>query len=466
MPGANRVEIDVGVLAFATVLALCTLLLSAVLPALRATRLDVSRELKITEQSATGRSGFVSRLVVLQVSLATVLLLSGVLFAKSFLRLAGVEKGFTDERMLVVRIGQTTESTDFDRLRVWDAVLRETRMLPGVVSVSLASHAPVQRGGESFLLRVPDRPGLEIRTLAWGVSQNYFDALGIPLVRGVGIPRWDSDALPVARRGGVGNYWDEDWGAFLPETHRVAVVSESLARTAFPDRAAVGQVIQLGNSPPLRVVGIARDLHSLGPDHRLQQRLDPTFQVYLSRALWPGRAELMIQTADDPSTHLTAIRDAVSAADPDLAVSQFSTMEQRLRDEFARPRLYATVVGFFALISVALATVGLYGVLASSVQGRTREIGLRMALGARREQLRRDVLSRSLVLSTWGLAFGMVGALALSRVLDAFLYDLPPVDPIAYLLTSAGILLVAGLACYLPARRASQIDPLLALRHE
>ncbi len=465
MPGANRVEIDVGVLVFATVLSLCTLLLFAVLPAVRATRLDVSRELKMAEQSTTGRSGLLSSLVVLQVSLATVLLLSGVLFAKSFMRLAG-EKGFTDERMLIVRIAQRTESTDFDRLRVWDAVLRETRMLPGVVSVSLASHAPIQNSAESFLLRVPDRPGLEIRTLGWGVSQNYFDALGIPLVRGVGIPRWDSDALPVARRGAVGPSWNEDWGAFLPETHRVAVVSESLARTAFPDRAAVGQLIRLGNSPPLRVVGIARDLHSLGPDHRLRQRLDPSFQVYVSRALWQWRAELMIQTADDPSTHLTAIRDAVSAADPDLAVAQFITMEQRRRDEFARPRLYATVVGFFALISVALATVGLYGVLASSVQGRTREIGLRMALGARREQLRRDVLRRSLVLSTLGLAIGAVGALALSRVLDAFLYDLPPVDPIAYLLTSAGILLVAGLACYLPARRATQIDPLMALRHE
>lgn len=466
MPGANRVEIDVGVLAFATVLALCTLLLSAVLPAFRATRLDVSRELKMTEQSATGRSGLVSRLVVLQVSLATVLLLCGVLFAKSFLRLAGVEQGFTDERVLIARIAQRTESTDFDRLRVWDAVLRETRMLPGVVAVSLASHAPIQNAAESFLLRVPDRPGLEVRTLGWGVSQNYFDALGIPLVRGVGIPRWDSDALPAARRGGVGDWWNEDWGAFLPETHRVAVVSESLARTAFPDRAAVGQLIRLGNSPPLRIVGIAQDLHALGPDHRLRQRLDTSFQVYVSRALWPWRAELMIQTADDPSTHLSAIRDAVRAADPDLAVAQFITMEQRRRDEFARPRLYVTVVGFFALISVALATVGLYGVLASSVQGRTREIGLRMALGARREQLRRDVLRRSLVLSTLGLAFGVAGALALSRVLDAFLYDLPPVDPIAYLMTAAGILLVAGLACYLPARRATQIDPLMALRHE
>ena len=209
------------------------------------------------------------------------------------------------------------------------------------------------------------------------------------------------------------DWWSEEWGAFLPETHRVAVVSESLAQAVFPDGAALGRLIQLGASPPLRVVGITRDLHPLGPDHRLQQRLDPSFQVYVSRALWPWRAELLIRTRDDPSTHVSAIRDAVRTADPDLAVAQFVTMQERRRDAFAWPRLYLTVVGFFALISVALATVGLYGVLASSVQGRTREIGLRMALGASREHVRRDVLRRSLVLSSLGLAFGVAAALAL-----------------------------------------------------
>lgn len=465
-PGANRVEIDVGVVVFATALSVCTFLLFAVLPVARATRIDVSRELKMAERGATGQGGLLSRLVVLQVSLATVLLLSGVLFAKSFLTLAGVERGFTDEPVLIARIAQRTESTPFEKLRVLDAVLRETRSLPGVVSVALASHAPIQWSGQSFLLRVPDRPGFEVRTLGWGVSANYFTALRIPIVRGVGIPRWNSDDLAVDRRAGVGESWDESWGAFLPEIHRVAVVSESLARAVFPDGTALGQRIQLGNSPPLSVVGIARDLHPFGPDHQLRQRLDPSFQVYVSRALWAWRVELMIQTTDDPSTYTSAIRKAVQAADPDLAVATFATMEQRRRDEFAQPRLYSAVVGFFAVIALALATVGLYGVMASSVQGRIREIGVRMALGASREHVRRAVLRRGLVLSSLGLALGVAGALALSRVLGTYLYGQPPVDPIAYLLTSAGILLVAALACYLPARRATQVDPCLALRHE
>ncbi len=298
------------------------------------------------------------------------------------------------------------------------------------------------------------------------MSQNYFDALGIPIVRGVGIPRWSSDNLPVERRAGVADCCNEDWGAFLPETHRVAVVSESLAQAVFPAGAALGRLIQLGASPPLRVVGIARDLHPLGPDHRLQQRLNPSFQVYVSRALWPLRAELMIRTRDDPSTHVSVIRDAVRAADPDLAVAQFVTMQERRRDEFAWPRLYLTVVGFFALISVALATVGLYGVLASSVQGRTREIGLRMALGASRRSVLRLVLTHGLTLATVGVAVGVVLALLSTPVLSSFVFGITATDPATMFAGFIAVLAAAFVACAIPAIRAARLDPISSLRQE
>ncbi|TAM80888.1 MAG: ABC transporter permease [Acidobacteria bacterium] len=437
-------KMDGNVLLFALAASVFTGILFGLAPAITVTRPDLAEGLKEGAQVASpaGRRGWLrGALAVAEISLALVLLIGASLLINSFYRLLQVNPGFAPERVLTMELSLTDSRypTRRQKSEFFSQVLRRVESLPGVRSAALADSLPLSPY-QGFLMMSPRRllPGEALSSstamMMLRVSPGYFYTLGIPVLKGRTFTDHDNE-----------------------QARKVAVVNEALARRLWPTEDPIGKQVA-GN---LTVVGVVGNTRHEG----LSQDIEAEF--YLPYFQLPGDSmQLAVRTAADPDSIVSAVRAQVRATDPGQPLYHVATLEQTLSESLAPRRFNMFLLGIFAAIALALATIGIYGVMAFSVAQRTREIGIRMALGAERKEVLRLVISQGLGLALLGVAIGIVGALALTRFLASLLYGVKPTDPLTFVAVPIILIVVALAACYIPARRAAKVDPMVALRYE
>jgi len=449
LPALFDVRPDASVVGFGMLLSLITGALFGLLPALDAARADLHDTLKEGGRGSSGprsSAGVHRALVVVQVGLAVVLLVSAGLLVRSFGELMRVRVGFRSDHVLTAEIRVSGERYDSTALvnRFYDRVLGDVRNTPGVRGVGGTMKLPMD-GRPLSTITVDGQPvGLQRPAeVAYNlVRGDYFDALGIPVVAGRTFTERD-------REDGPG----------------VVLVNQTAARTYFPDGHPVGRRIHLGpdpQSPMATVIGVVGDTRDEGFD------MAPRPAVYASHAqnAWWRSLNVVVRTSGDPRLAEAALRQAIRLADPALALRGVRTLGDVLGESLAPRRFAMSLVSAFAAVALLLAAVGIYGVLAFSVTRRTREFGVRLALGATSPNLLGLVVRQGMAWSAVGLALGVAGSLAAGRVLEGMLYGVRPTDPLALGLVTTGLFVVAAAACVVPALRAARVDPITSMRAE
>jgi putative ABC transport system permease protein len=451
MPRLDQVNVDGRVLGFTFVISVLVGLLFGLAPAWQISKTDVNRALKegagqITGRRWLGRYGLRGLLVVTQTALALVLLTGAGLMLKSFIKLRQVELGFEPSHAIMFTIAPA-----FNRLsegqRVNDyyqQMIDSLKTIPGVTSAGAMTGAPL---GGSFMTSpvliagrpAPANPDTQ-RALVNAISPEYFRAVGAPLKQGRYFTEGDNEGSP-----------------------RVAVINETLAQRYFPNENPVGQRISLRGeaSKPYEIVGVVADIKQSGMEHETR----PAFFVSF-RQKEVAFMNLVVRSTVEPSTLIPALRSRVWAVDKYAPITRIRTLEQVVSDSVAQPRFYTLLLALFAVVAVILAAIGLYGVMSYAVSRRTQEIGIRLSLGAEPQRILRMILGQSLVLILIGVAAGLAAAFALTRLMETLLFGVKPTDPVTFALISLTLIVVALLACLIPARRAMKVDPMVALRCE
>ncbi|MGH7581520.1 MAG: ABC transporter permease [Gemmatimonadales bacterium] len=452
IPRSDEIGLDLRVLGFTFALSILTAVLFSLVPVWRLAGRDLRDGLTEGGRGVAGGSGIHrarSALVLAEVALAFVLLIGAALLLRSFDRLQKVDPGFSTDRVLTARI--TLPRVKYDDDRKWSAfgeqLLARASAQPGVASTSLASDVPL---GDSppFLSfeiqgREAPRDGTVQDAAVFSTSAGYFETMRIPLLEGRFYDAGD--------RAGAAN---------------VALVSRALADRFWERGRAIGARITLGDPADPEavwrtVVGVVGDVRHEGLNQEGYPQLYLPFSQAASRSM-----VLTARTEADPLSLVASLRRALAELDSDLPLADIGTLEQRKSVSLARPRVNAAVLGGFALAALVLASVGIYGVVAYGVVQRTRELGIRMALGAGGGALLRMVIRQGMVPVLAGMALGLVGALAGGRVLRSLLFGVGTADPVTFVAVTCFLVAVALAAIYLPARRAAQSDPMAALRNE
>ncbi|MGH9541224.1 MAG: ADOP family duplicated permease [Terriglobales bacterium] len=442
-------RVDGNVLFFALAASVFTGILFGLAPAITITHRDLAEELKEGAQVASSgrRRGWLrGALAVAELSLALVLLIGAGLLIKSFYRLLQVNPGFVPERVLTMDLSLTDSRypTPQQKSEFFSRVLNRVETLPGVRSAALADSLPLSPY-QTFLVmslsRLLPHVALSSSTTVMmsriTVSPAYFYTLGIPLLKGRTFTDQDDE-----------------------QTLKVAVVNEALARHLWPTEDPVGKQIPFFKSN-LTVVGVVGNTHHEGLSR------DAEAEIYVPYLQSPDKSmQLAVRTAADPDSMVSAIRAQVRDVDPDQPVYHVATLQQALSESLALRRFNVLLLGIFAGIALTLAVVGIYGVMAFSVAHRTHEIGIRMALGAERRDVLGLIVRQGLRLTLIGTALGVAAAWALTSFLASFLFGVAPRDPATFVLVSLALVAVSILACYIPARRATRVDPMVALRYE
>ena len=479
VPRATESGIDPVVLAFTLGITVVTGLLFGLAPAWRGVRVELTEALQGTTPrvAGAGRRTGSGMLVAGQVALALVLLVGAGLSTRSFLRLAWEDTGYNPDNVIRVSLYVGRPNVYNDRYwdcdptrsgvllwggrcqpkreemkRFFERVIERVEQVPGVVSAALTNQAPLTAGGGFYPLRIEPRAGRDDptaggeivvgQTAGRDVYPGYFRTMGIRLLRGRAFQSGDP----------------EGWGG-------VAVINETLAERLWPGGDPLGQRLSFyGGGQWMTVIGVVEDT----ADTALRDRItdDGTLENKVYLLGQDVFMDLMVRTDADPLPLVEPVEDAILELDAGLPVGAVTTLNQLARESNALPRFYSLMLGLFASCSLLLTAVGLYGVVAATVSHRTREIGVRMALGASRRRIRRLVVRQAMGPVALGMAVGALGAVALTRVLGGFLYGLDPVDPITFVSVAALLAGVALAASYLPARSASRLDPMWALRHE
>jgi putative ABC transport system permease protein len=446
------VGINLTVLAWTLAISLATGIIFGIAPALEATRLNLNEALNEGGKGAGGQGARSRRLrsvlVVTEIALALVLLVSAGLLVKSFARLRNIDTGFNSENVLtmVVRTAGAKYREDPQVVGFFRQATERLGALPGVRSVGIVNYLPLYGGlGSSTGFTIEGQPELPPGE---GPSTNvrvsdagYFSAIGIPLVRGR-------------------NFTDiED-----NQAKHVVIISESLARQYFPDEEPLGKHISVAmfdKPTPTEIVGVVGDVRY----DSLTDQAEPT--VYFPHPeLTYEFMTLVIRTAGDPAAIAPVVRGELREIDPNQPVSDVRTMEQVMADTLGRARFNTLLLSLFAGLATLLAGVGIFGVMNYTVTVRTREIGIRVALGAQRGQVLMLILRQGLLLTLIGIGIGLAGALALTRVMSSLLFGVAATDPLTFTAIVVLLTVVSLIACYLPARRATRVDPVTALRYE
>jgi putative ABC transport system permease protein len=453
VPRLDSVAVDGTVVVFTFVVAILTGMAFGLVPALHATR-SVQDALKEGGRGAisTRASGRLrASLVVAEMALAVMLLVGAGLLMRSFVRLQAVDPGFRPDQTLSfeLTLPESRYKEDTKIIAFFDQLMPRLRALPGVRDAAAVMGLPLSGMQFNISFEVAGRPpvppsqqpAMEVRV----ATPDYFSTIGIPLVRG----RFFSD---------------ED----RMNTPQVVLLTESAARQYFPAEDPLGKTIKLGwghgpGKPKAggQVVGIVGDVKDAGLDEP-----NPA-EIYLPQRQWPVPfMSVAVKTVVPPSALGEAVRREVYAVDPNLPVSNVRTLDQIVAKSISQPRFYATLLVIFAGVALALAAIGIFGVLSYAVSQRTREIGIRMALGAQERTVVGLVVRQALVLVVTGVAVGTIAALVLSQTLRKMLFAIEPTDPATFLAVAAVLIAVALFASYLPARRATRVDPVVALRAE
>ena len=455
-PEGTRPRLDWMVWSFTSGIALATVLLFGAGPAAAAARVGEAEALKKGPGRATPAGGRLRQaLAVGEVTLTVILLVAGGLLLRSYVAVLAVEPGFQARNLLVAEtiLPPSRYATPVSRTAFYRDVLERVHALPGVESAGYVNYPPLTlKEGRGYLtIEGQPPPPVEQRArhvVSWRVvSPRYLSALRVPLISG--------------------RHLDERDG---PEAPAAVVINQAMARLHWPQGNAIGHRLKLGRaaskSPWCAIVGVVGDVRQMGleaaPEPEVYFSLDqPTGATPF---FWPQH--LVVRTQGDPLALAPAVRGAVWDVDPDQPVSSIRRMSDILDAELANRNTQMMLVGLFAAMALLLASVGLYGVLSYDVAQRTREIGLRMALGAQRADVVRAVIGRGVRVAAGGIVLGLASALALTRVLGSLLFGIRPTDPATFAAVSAMILIVALLATYVPARRAASVDPVSALRSE
>ncbi len=475
-PRLNELSLDLPVLAFTAIVAIVTTVVFGIVPAIQASKADLAASLKESGRTGTdsaSRQHVRSGLVILQIAMALVLLIGAGLMINSFLRIQNNPLGADPKNLLSFdfRFSRDEAIKPYGRYRnagLWDVsplttltfqrVYERIRNLPGLVSVAGATSPPLVGAlNMGFLIEgrpapTPGPNGENAQNGAYiAVTPNYFATLLTPFVEGRDFNDRDTASSP--------------W---------VVIINQTMAKRFWPNESAIGKQIRLDYVPdePLReVIGVAGDVRL----NRQQRQLGPSIYVpYLQQTpRWMGAGYAMragmffiIRTPGNPMTMVDSLRSAVGEVDRNKPVANIRTIEQYLDQQVQYVRLYVLLLGIFGAIAAGLAAIGIYGVISYSVAERTREIGIRMALGAKTGSIFKLVITRSLVLLAIGLVLGLAGSFALTRYLKSALYEVTATDPSTFIAVSLLLAIVAMIACLVPTRRAVTVNPTSALRYE
>jgi predicted permease len=443
--GTKLIEFDGRIAAFAALVTVLCAALGALGPVLRLLRGDLLGPLKSDAAAAGSGGGLAPRkvLVVLQVTLSVLLLLTGGLLARTLAQAQGIDLGFDPDGLLLVTINIPRNAMAAAGEGIYPRVLDEARRTPGVSAASLAYAAPVTGWTREVQAASLDRRDEKVQVAFNTVSSDFFTTVGIPILAGRALDERDREDAP-----------------------RTVVVSRSMARRLWQDGPAVGRVLELVDpvSPevgekPFEVVGVAQDVRSVILE-------EPRPLVYMSseQRKHPRMTLLVRSAAASAATLAPALRRSLQNANPDLAIVDLMDCREHLARGLVEQRMHAEVAGLFALLGLGVSVLGLFGLLSYSVSLRGRELSIRMAVGARPQDVQRLVLRQGMTLVAWGVAGGLAGALALTRAVAGMLYGVKATDPITFAAVPALLALVSLLACYLPARRAARLDPTAALK--
>ncbi|HSO76295.1 MAG TPA: ABC transporter permease [Blastocatellia bacterium] len=446
LPSPVDFPIDQRVLGFTLLLSLLTGVVFGLAPALSASRPDLMKIIKGgPAEGKTGRTRLRSFFVAAQMALSLVLLVTAGLFIRSLQNAQRIDVGFKTEQQLLLAFDLSMQGYSRERGEAFSRQLEQrVTSLPGVQSVALASSLPLGRGSDQDTAISIDGytppSGLKTIPITYNnVGAGYLQTMGIPLLRGR-------------------NFTGED----IRQGPSVVIINEAAARRFWPGQEALGKRVRFAKDEAAEVIGVARDCKyvTLGEDP-LPFLYSPLTQSNPADAL-----VLHVRTAGDPLAFAGAVTDELHALDKDLPVFDVKTMQQHLRGALLAPRLAAVVLAIFGLVALLLSAIGVYGVIAQQVNQRTREIGVRIALGASSGDVLKLIIGRGLKLTLYGLVPGMMAALAVTRLIEGFLYDVSATDPLVFAAITLLLAGVALLASYVPANRAIKVEPISALRHE
>ena len=437
----KQIGINREVLAFSFMASVVCGVVFGLIPALQSSRSKPNEFLKEGERGSTGNRGRTrSALVIAEVGLSLVLLVGAGLLVKSFARLMDVNAGFDPDHLLTFNLAPPSSTDRVRQLAFYQQVVQRLRALPGVQAVGAVSRLPLSGGNSSRSFNVP---GIEtgydadIRVS----TPDYFRAMRIPLLKGR-------------------SFSENDLGSSL----NIAVVNDALARTVFSGQDPIGkQITHFGpDDLTLQIIGVVGNVRHVGLD------ADPHSEIYqlLGQAQWPSMFVAIRSATSDPTSVTSAAQNVVWSVNKDVSLANVRTMQDLIANSVQRRKFSMLLLTIFAAVAMLLAAIGLYGVMSYSVAQRTHEIGIRMALGARRPDVLVLVVKQGMALALMGIAAGAILSLGMTRLISGMLFGITATDPLTFAGVAALLGTVAFLANYLPARRASKVDPMVALRYE
>jgi predicted permease len=450
IPRLRETGLDFRVFVFALGVSFISGILFGLAPAIGATRENLVESLKERGQRSGGSSTsprIRNVLLVSEVALALVLVISAGLLVRTFFRLLTVDGGFNAERVLTFQLSlPSSKYPDQDHIvALHRNVLDRLRSIPGVQSAGIGETVPMSGEGESTAIRLSDQPPADRKEIPFAnytiVSPGYLSAVGTPLLRGRDLLESDTaDSLPVT------------------------LVSASMAKKYWPGEDAIGKQVGPGSKrfPLMTIVGIVADVKHTS----FREEAIPEMYVPYDQKVWPSMLNMRValRSKTDPTSMTGSVREAIHSLDPDLPIAKVATLTTLVDNSMTQPRFSMLALGAFGVLAMVLASIGMYGVISYSVSQRTQEIGIRIALGANRGDVFAMILGQDARLA--GLGIGLLATLGVTRLMAAFLYAVQPTDPLTFAGVSLLLVAVALLACYVPARRATRVDPMISLRYE
>jgi putative ABC transport system permease protein len=448
LPRSQEIRIDARVLLFTLAVAVLTSVIFGVIPSLQAGKTDVQTTLK--EGGNTVSESFVGGwlrqlLVVIEVAAAVVLLIGAGLMIRSVLAIREVQPGLQPQNLLTAKLTLPTDKyKDAESaIRFYQQVLERVKNLPGVESAALISHLPIEERGFNGNISVADKtyppnegPLVEYRV----ISDDYFRTAGIPLLRGRVFSKHEGD-----------------------DTRAVVVINDAMAKQVWPGEDPIGK--QITDDPKATVIGVVGNVKNWG---LLQQPVPEMYAPYAMKDFWPDmrwNLRLLVRTTMDSNTIAAAVRREVQAVDPAQPIYSVQGMSLVIENTVRDKSMNTTLLSVFAGVSLLLALIGVYGVMSYTVAQHTREIGIRMALGAQPAAILKLILGRGLALVSIGVGIGVAASFALTRFIESLLFGVTPTDPLTFAMIVVLLGLVALLACLIPATRALRVDPIVVLRH-
>ncbi len=449
LPRIKEVAIDWRVLAFTLFVSLLTGIIFGLFPALSTSKPNLTETLKEGSRGTMGAKGQRLRalLVVSEVALSLILLVGAGLLIKSFLRLTHVDPGFAPTNVLTMQLSLTRMKYPEPQQTAafFQELISRIEALPGVEAAGTVTELPLSGQDNDTFFTIEGKPPVAFGSLENDaniriISPDYFRAIGIPLLKGRSFTERDSEKAP-----------------------NTIIVSDSFARRFLPNEDPIGKRLTIDFGKPWtgEIAGV------VGSIRHSSLAQEPFGEMYVNHAQTPApMTNLVVRAAGDPTKLTAAIRNEVQSLDKDLPIYNVKTMEQRISESAAQPRFRTLLLGLFACVALLLASVGIYGVISYSVTQRTHEIGIRLALGAQARDVLRLVVRQGMVLALIGIVIGLIGAFAVTRVMASLLYGVSATDPVTFVGVSVLLAGVALVACLVPARRATKVDPMIALRHE